>query len=201
MVLSSLRRGRTTAAIAVLSTAAACGGKDPYAPVAQFQTVAPTFILLPLAHAQAPYGSAIDLRSQLAVRPGLEVSTLNGLLVPNFDVAFDVDASGGLVLRQPKLVTAAQSVPRTGIQIVSTPFDSLGSAPGGTYQDSTPVPIKTGQTVVLQAQGVALVCALGSPLYAKLVVDSVVPAGLIYVRARIDPNCGFKSFGAGVPAS
>ena len=130
MVLSLLRRGRTAAAIAVLAAAAACGGKDPYAPVAQFQTVAPTFILLPLTHAQAPYGSAIDLRSQLAVRPGLEVSTLSGLLVPNFDVAFDVDSSGGLVLKQPKLVTAAQSVPRTGIQIVSTPFDSLGSAPG-----------------------------------------------------------------------
>lgn len=195
-VARTARRG----AVAAVLAAAACGGKDPYAPTATLLTASDTFILLPLSRAQAPYGSALDLRAQIAVRPGLEVSTLNGLLVPNFDVAFDVDSSGNIVALPPKLVTASQSVPRTAFQVSTTAFDALGSAPGGTYLDTTIV-VKPGQTLVVQAQGVGAVCAVGTPTYSKLVIDSVATGGLLYLRGLIDPNCGFKSFASGVPTS
>ena len=41
---------------------------------------------------------------------------------------------------------------------------------------------------------------IASRIYTKVVVDSVKPAtGSIFLRATSDPNCGFRSFGTGIP--
>ncbi len=198
---ASFRAARVGATLLVVGAAAACGGKDPYAPVAQSNTVGTTFVLYPMRRVTPPQNSALDLRTPLPVRPSIVVSSLSGqaVLVPNFDVAFDVDAAGHVVLLAPKLVTSAQSIPRTGFQISSTRYDSLTAAPGGTYQADSAFRATVGQTIVVQAQGT---CPVSSPFYAKLVIDSVnSTTSALYVRARIDPNCGFKSFAAGLPGS
>lgn len=196
------RRAVLASALLVVGAVAACGGKDPYAPVAQYNTVGTTFLLYPMGRVIPPQYSALDLHTPLPVRPNIIVTSLGGqaVLAPNFDVAFDVDAAGHVVLVPPKLVTAGQLIPRTGFQTSSTLYDSLTAAPGGTYQADSAFRVAVGQTVVVQAQGI--LCSVAAPFYAKLVIDSVnSTTGAIYLRARIDPNCGFKSFAAGRPGS
>lgn len=172
---------------------AACGGTDPYAPKASYSTVETTFLVYPLNAAPPGQASALDLRNVAAVRPA--VSTTGA---PTFDLA--IDRVGGVVrYLPPKLVTAALSTPQTGFQLVGTPFDSLFDAPGGTYVRDSAFTVPVGRTVVVQAT--TSVCTTTAPIYAKLVVDSIASSGGIYVRARIDPNCGFKSFRSGVPTN
>ena len=180
---------------------AACGGKDPYAITASYVNVSISFVVFPLRNAPPPHAPALDLRAAAVVRPAIVYSSSSGALVPNFDVAFDVDSAGHVLLLPPKLVTSAQIIPRTGFQLSSVAYDSLGSAPGGTYKPDSTLQIAPGQTVVVQAQGTTG-CSVASPFYAKLVVDRVDPStGAIYGRATIDPNCGFKSFSSGLPTS
>ncbi len=200
-VRPSLRPLGVLAFALITAAVAACGGKDPYAPVASYPNLPTAFVVFPLRNAPPPQSPAVDLRAGSIVRPAIIYSSTLGSLVPNFDVAFDIDAAGHILLLPPKLVAAAQVIPRTGFQIVSTAYDSLGSAPGGTYQADSAVVVVPGQTVVAQAQGTTG-CTVGAPFYAKLVVDSVSRlTGGIFVRATIDPNCGFKSFASGLPTS
>ncbi len=191
------------AVAAAVSVAAACGGRDPYAPIASYNTISTTFTVFPLRAAPPPYGSAIDLHTPLVVRPAIVTYTSvtgSSTLAPNFDVAFNVDSAGHIVLLPPKLIASALSSPRTGFQTSTTLYDSLQSAPGGTYQADSAFRVTVGQTVVVQAAGLA--CTAGSPFYAKLVIDSVDPlTGAFSIRATIDQNCGFKSFAAGLPTS
>lgn len=198
---TSAGRGASVAAALVALGVAACGGKDPYAPTASYQTVGTTTTLYPMSRVVAPQNSALELRTPTELRPAVYLSSVVGAVVPNFDVAFDVDSAGHIVLLPPKLVTSAQFVPRTGFQSSGTLFDSLKSAPGGTYQADSAFRVTVGQTVVVQAQGTTG-CSVASPFYAKLVIDSYdSTTGAIAIRAYIDPNCGFKSFAAGVPSS
>ncbi len=187
-------------ALPALGAAAACGGKDPYAPIAYLPTVSTRFIVYTMRSATPPQTWALDLRTPAPVQPGVYLSATSGVLVPNFDVAFNVDSTGRLILLPPKLVTASQIVPQVGFQTSTTPFDSLRAAPGGTYQADSTFRVTVGQTIVVQSQGVA--CRVASPFYARLVIDSFDPTtGAISLRALIDPNCGFKSFASGVPTS
>lgn len=186
---------------AALVTAAACGGKDPYAPTATLETTGSTFVLYPLSRVRPPFNSALKLHTPTAVQPTLVALTGSTIvLAPNFDVAFDVDTAGRVVLLQPKQLVSAQLVVRTAFQTSTTPFDSLGAAPGGSYQPDSLLRVSVGQTVAVEAQGVE--CQNQSPFYAKLVVDTYdAVTGALTVRVRVDPNCGFRSFASGLPKS
>ncbi|HEY0779831.1 MAG TPA: hypothetical protein VGD56_17830 [Gemmatirosa sp.] len=186
--------------------AAACGGKDPYAPVATYDTIATTFTVYPLRAAPPPYGSALDLHTPLTpsvVRPQLIAYTSTSgttTIAPNFDVAFDLDSVGNILVYPPKLITSSLAAPRTAFQTSTTAYTSLGNAPDGTYQADSVIRVKVGQSVVVQAQGLS--CSTGAPFYAKFVVDSISAlTSALYLRATIDQNCGFKSFAAGLPTS
>ena len=67
--------------------------------------------------------------------------------------------------------------------------------------------VSPGQVVVVQTQGagpLSAVCSTTVPMYAKVVVDSIRPSQgsqLIYLRARVDQNCGFRSLDTGLPSS
>lgn len=180
-------------AVAAGAAVAGCGGTDPYAPRASYDTQETTFAIFPLTGAPSGQPTAIDLRNLRAVRVGL---TATG--APAFDLA--VDRVGSEVrLLPPKLVTAGVSVPATGFQLVSTSFEELTQAPGGTYNADSAFVAPFGRTVVVQAT--TTVCSASAPIYAKMVVDSVGQDGAIYIRTRVDPNCGFKSLASGLPKS
>ena len=196
------RRANALAAVAAITGAAACGGKDPYAPTASLPTYAVSYTIFPLSRVRAPFYPALDLHTPNAVRPAVQSYLIGSTytLVPNFDVAFDLDSAGHIVLLQPKQIVTTTTVPKTGFQTSTTAFDALGSAPGGTYQQDSLVRVSPKQTVIVQAQGLACLSA-GTFFYAKLVVDSITAAGALATRVVTDPNCGFKSFASGVPTS
>lgn len=185
------------AAVGGLSTfaVAACGGDDdPFRPVATSETALASFAVVPLS-GDPTLPSAVDLSARVAVRPRL----LSGTVL-NFDFAVDVDAQRRIILLQPGRVAVAPSgTPRTGFVTSTSAFESLGRAPNGGYQYDSVVVVTPGQTVVVQAQ--AATCSTTYPLYAKLVVDSVSTGAdrRVYVRALINPNCGFRSLTAGLP--
>jgi hypothetical protein len=124
----------------------------------------------------------------------------------DFDVAFDLDGTGKVVVIPQRRVVPGASGRAVGLLKSDQSFDALTEAPKRGYQfDTTAVAIGIGETLVLQTQtGACLNDSRGaSPyLFSKLVVDSVPAATrAIHFRLTVDPNCGFRSFKAGVPGN
>ena len=116
-----------------------------------------------------------------------------------YDVVFDLNAAGQVVILPPSLV---DNTGRTGLQKSATPFAALQEAPLSGYNESAALTVSPGEVAVLRATPVACnTPAEFSPyLYSKLVIDSVsTTRRAIYFRMRLDPNCGFRSFADGVP--
>jgi len=184
---------------------AACGGEDPFAAKAVFETQLTGFQVYPLSTSPQNLPAAISLYNFASVRP---VVRINQTL--NFDVAVDLDASGKVRLLPPKAVVAPIGASlATGIQVISgTTFDTFTRAPNTGYQFDSATVVTPGQVVAIQTQGagpLSAVCTTTVPMYAKLVVDSIRPQAnglpLIYMRARVDQNCGFRSLAEGLPES
>lgn len=190
--------------IGVATSAAACGGTDPYAPVATLTTQSAAFQVYALSTAPSLLPTALSLYGFEAVRPAVRSN-----LSLTFDMAFDVDGSGRVRLLQPKLLVAPQSAALvTGFQVVSnTTFEGLTRAPTGGYQYDSAMVVTPGQVVAIQTQGsgpASVVCAISTPMYAKLVVDSVRAVNgtsAVFFKVRVDKNCGFRSLEEGLPKS
>jgi len=199
-------RARHAVVGALLASGAltACGGTDPFAPQATFETQLVGFQVYPLSTSASSLPAAISLYNFTSVRP---IVRTNQTL--NFDVAVDLDASGKVRLLPPKLVVAPNGASlETGMQVISgTTFDTFTRAPNNGYQFDSATVVTPGQVVAVQTQGagpLAAICTTTVPMYAKVVVDSIVPTNgskLIYLRARVDQNCGFRSLAEGLPSS
>ncbi|HEX6536542.1 MAG TPA: hypothetical protein VF041_18270 [Gemmatimonadaceae bacterium] len=132
----------------------------------------------------------------------------------NYDVVFDIrpDSQG--------TPTAYMLPPRAvglfgGAGIIKDTthaFDEITQAPVRGYDDSTAVPIKAGDVLLVQAASFACASQLISDrqvIYSKFVIDSVNyssydpdtnPGGsTIHFHMRVDRNCGFISFADGLP--
>ena len=171
-----------------------CG--DPQLLRASLPTVEDSYTVFALTGTPAAYPSGLNTYVRSAVR-------VDGNA--NFDIAFDIDGQGH-VLMYPvqKVVSSLSTSRRVGLRKVAGVFDSLAIAPTGTYADSTIV-ASPGEIVVVQAQrnGTGDACQFDiSPyIYTKIVVDSVAVASrTINLSAVLDPNCGFRSFETGIPA-
>lgn len=195
----SFRPARLAAAGVVLgAAAAACNNNTaPFLGVARSETALLPFVVYPLS-GDPSLPAAVDLSGRRAVRPAI----LAGAVI-NFDLAFDLDTQGRILVIPPARLAAPPSgSPRVGLQTRDESFDGLTRAPESGYRfDSTAV-VTRGQTVVVQTSGTA--CSTTYPMHAKLVVDSVGAAGVgrpIYLRLRVNPNCGFRSLEPGLPKS
>jgi hypothetical protein len=209
-LIASLRRAPTTVGrlavplILLASTLAACGGADPFAPKASLETTLDTLLVYPISTAATNLPAGVNLYGSQAVRPLVRTN-----LTLNFDFAVDLDATGRVRLLPPKLLVPSQSTSlAAGMQVVkNTTFDALGLAPKDGYNADSATVITPGQVVAIQSQGagpVSNICAITAPLYAKLVVDSIRPVNGtqgIFLRMKVDPNCGFRSFADGLPSS
>jgi hypothetical protein len=189
-------RNSTLGLAAALLVLAGCGSTNPYQ--AQFPTEADTFTLFALTGTPAAYPSGLNIFSRAATR-------VDG--TANFDLAFDINADGNAVVYPVKLIVTAISGDRTiGLKKVVAQFDSVTSAPKGTYQADSAVVLAVGETVVIEAnRGIAGdVCYLNlSPnIYSKIEISSIdLVTRTIVVQSVVDPNCGFRSFAAGLPAN
>ncbi len=126
-----------------------------------------------------------------------------------FDIAFDFDSLGRVIVSPVRvLVNQLSGAPAVGIQTqFTTTFDNIKSAPGGYYRPDTAIVVTPGQPfVLLTNRATASNACVYDPrptIYAKVVIDSVKPATTraIYFRVTSDPNCGYKSFAAGLPSN
>jgi len=183
-------------ALAIVASAlvvTACG--NPQGIIAQLPTVQDAYTVFALSGTPAASPSGINTYIRSAVR-------VDGNA--NFDVAFDLDATGNvLVYPVQRVVSSISSSRRVGLQKVAGTFATVTIAPAGAYLDSTVVATK-GDIIVLQSQrnGTGDACQFDiSPyIYSKLSIDSVVASTRsIFVQSVLDPNCGFRSFESGIP--
>jgi hypothetical protein len=188
-------RNSTLGLAAALLVLAGCGDSNPFQ--AQFPTIADTYTLFALTGTPAAYPSGLNTFSRVATR-------VDGNA--NFDLAFDINADGNAVIYPVKLIVTSITGDRTiGLRKVSAQFDSVTSAPTGTYQGDSAVVLGVGETVVVEANRGATgdVCYLNlSPnIYSKIEISSIdLATRTIDVKSVMDPNCGFRSFVAGIPA-
>ena len=185
--------------LALAVAAAACG--DLTKPKASTPSLPRSFELAALTGAPANVPTAISF---LAGATRADAQFL-------FDVAFDLDATGNVLVLPVRTVGGSLggaltgSLKRVGMQRVSGSFESLRLAPQTGYD--------TVATQVVAPGGVLAVEMLdftncytgfgGSTLYAKLTVDSVHAATRrIYTRMVVDPNCGYRGLVAdSIPTS
>ena len=189
-------RGRFVAlavAVAAIGGVDACG--DVTAIKAQLENFAVDSIVV-----HAMNGSPPALPAAMLVQVAAVVPITSDF---NFDVAFDIDDTGAVVVHTVKAV-ASQFIPAhsVGLQATTTPFDQITKAPtsGFVYDSSLTVPI--GRTFLIDVieSGCSIYSYLGQNIRAKMVVDSVHRTErLIYLHAFVDPNCGFRSLSSGTP--
>ena len=175
----------------------ACG--NPTSIRASLITSVDTTSVFALSGTPPSYPSAINLLARQPVRVDGSAS---------FDVAFDIDADGNAVVYPVKQVVSTPGNSRAvGLQRLLVQFDSVTEAPKTGYAiDSTSFVLGPGATVVIQSQhnfsGDICQFALNPNIFAKIAVDSVnLVSRTVYIRMGLDPNCGFRSFVAGVPTS
>ncbi|HEU4642072.1 MAG TPA: hypothetical protein VFS44_06410 [Gemmatimonadaceae bacterium] len=191
--------------VGVLAVAATTACGDPFKATATVQNIDDTLALYGLSEAPANGPTGINTFVPRAVRADPS---------QNYDILFDIrpDSSGARTayILPPRAVGLFGSA---GIIKDSTQaFEEITQAPVRGYDDSTAVPIKAGDVLLVQAASFACASQLITDrrvIYSKIVIDSVNyspfdpdtnPAGsTIHLRMRVDPNCGFISFADGLP--
>jgi hypothetical protein len=189
----NLRKTIAGASLAALALAA-CDDTNPFG--ATLPTAEDAYTIFALTGTPPAYPSGLNTAARAATR-------VDGNA--NFDVAFDINAEGNAVLYPVKLVVSSIGGDRpVGLRKVDAPFDSVLSAPTGTYQKDSAVVAGRGQVVVVEANRASSgdLCAfnISQNIYTKIVIDSVDVAGrTINIRTVMDPNCGFRSLAEGIP--
>jgi hypothetical protein len=186
------------ALIAMLSTAVALGAcRDPIELEATEPTVTDTLTVYALSGTPPGYPNALSL----IARTLIPVSGFGG-----FDVAFDIDESNRVLVHAARrVISFGGQVPQVGLQIVPGTFESVTAAPIGGYKVDSTIVASVGDVIVLESthnsgQGDICTFALSPNVYAKISIDSVFLATrTIVFRFGYDPNCGFRSFAAGIP--
>ncbi|PYP14942.1 MAG: hypothetical protein DMD54_13105 [Gemmatimonadetes bacterium] len=121
----------------------------------------------------------------------------------SFDVAFDIDSSGHAVI----MPTGAMKLGRqSGVQVTTTLFDSVKTAPSSGYQIDSAVVLSVNSVAILHSRAVQCSSDL-SPVhnyFAKLhVLDIDTTSGpngrRIQLEVLTDINCGYRGLEPGLP--
>jgi len=186
------------AVLAMLSTVvglAAC--RDPIELQATEEVFTDTLTVYALSGTPPGYPNALSL-------PARQLVPVTGF--GGFDVAFDIDDSNRVLIHPARrVVSFGQLVPQVGLQIVPGTFESVTAAPVSGYKVDSTVVASAGDVIVLEAvhNGEGDICsfALSPNLYAKISIDTIFAATrTIKFRFAYNPNCGYRSFGPGIPA-
>jgi hypothetical protein len=182
------------ATMCVVTVLNACG--DPTSLKANLVTAVDSLSLWALSGTPPAYPSGVSILARQAVR----VDAFGA-----FDFALDIDDNGNAVIYPVKFVVTTPGATReVGLQKVAGLFDSVAAAPKTGYETDSALVLTPGQVVAIQSPHNLSqdLCqfAISPYLYAKVAVDSVnLASRLIYLRMGSDPNCGFRSFVAGIP--
>ena len=146
----------------------------------------------------AATGTAVELPSAFDL---IGVTVVRTDRTNLFDFLFDLrtDSTGD---------TVAFLVPRgalglsddAGLQRVAARFDTLYLAPSGGYEFHAEVPVDTGTVLFARSRLQTCNFGLSYGIYAKLqpLVISRRERWM-KIRFRLDPNCGYRGLGEGVP--
>lgn len=187
----ALRRLALPALLLCAGVLGACS--DPLTAKATDLNVTQPFLLHALTGSQLPFASALSL-------PARSVTRVDGSFA--FDVAFDINASGDIILYPVGMVGQNPTGNRrVGIMKPGTLYDAITEAPKTGYMVDTATVVKVGEAAIVQAQETACSLSVTPYYYAKVVVDSVnLPSRVLYGRTMINTNCGFRQLIAGLPA-
>lgn len=179
-----MRHALRLLSVAITSgVAAACG--DTQRLPAMGAVFSDTLMVYALSGTPVSYPTALNVQ---------ELAVVRATGVFDYEIAFDIDATGNAVLYPMELLVAEEApVRRVGLQKLDVPFESLTSAPRTGYVYDQPLTLAAGESVAIEA---AVPCQYPYPqvVFAKLMVDSVSTAKrAIYFRAVSDPSCGFRS--------
>lgn len=191
--VDSHRARRVGALSLLLAGAAAIGcGPDPFAPRATQNNADASIEVWALTGSPANFPTVILVPQRLTVRPDAAGS---------FDLGFDIDPDGRLlVLPVSRVVVAPGANRRIGIIRSGEPYNVITEAPRDGYVYDSTLAVNVGQTFIVQVQTQYCQLELNQVVYAKYMVDSVIPEERrIRLSGRVNPNCGFRSFAAGIP--
>jgi hypothetical protein len=167
---------------------------DPTAPVATEPNETAVVVVYALTGTPLGWPVAYSVPANQSVR-------MDGNLL--FDVAFDIDAQGRVVLYPMELVVWPRvGIHRVGLLKADGSFDDVDRAPSGTYIFEEPLIVQANDVVVVESHESRICGFPFSPrLYAKFRVDEIdLSARSVRLRVTRNPNCGFRSFLEGIPA-
>ena len=176
----------------ILAFAVGCGNPFPL-PQASIENRVDTLSLYAL------HGTPVSTPSAYAMEFRQVVRTDQS---QGFDFAFDIDTAGRAVL----LPTGALKLGRqSGVQISTTPFDSILIAPTSKYQLDSAVVVDSNTVAILHSR--SLTCAfagLAGVFYAKLHVIRIDTTSTSTGRRMdfeilTDINCGYRGLEPGLP--
>jgi hypothetical protein len=191
---TAARRVKGTAIPGLLIAAGLFGACGPAKTTATDENSSQTFFVHALTGTPLPFATALVL-------PAKSVTRVDGGF--GFDVAFDIDAQGNIILLPVTVVGQDPGVSRkVGILKPGGAYENVLTAPLTGYVYDSVTVVKRGEPAVIQAQETTCSLALSPYIYAKIVIDSVdMPTRAMYGRATIDTNCGFRSLAIGLPES
>ena len=199
VILSSLSRvfGPSSArrlavvfgAVAVIG-AAACD--DPFAPRATTAVRTDSFVVYSISQTPVNVPAAFNV---------IFFTTLRLEPTYGFDLVFDIDDAGKVVLIPVRLVGGAvTSGRRVGLQRIAGSYEEMTKAPTGGYQYDSTLTMNVGDGALIEIQTDVCQFQTSQLVYAKLQIKAVDPVTrTIVFRITYDPNCGFRSFLPGVP--
>lgn len=186
-------RGRASILVLTLATvlvASAC--EDPF----QLRATRPTIDVS--LEAWAMSGTAPTLPSVLLV-PVAVMSRPDA--AGSFDLAFDIDANGRVVVLPVGSVVATLSGSRPiGFLRPSQAYDAILEAPSGGYATDSSLVLSAGDSFLVRIPSGFCQFEFRKEIYAKFRLDSIIPAERrMRIAGRINPNCGFRSLQTGIP--
>lgn len=180
--------------VALAALAIACG--DPTRPKASTPNIAVSYSVTAFTGAPVNVSTAISFLGG-ATRADSRFS---------FDVAFDLDPAGRVVVLPVRTVGGALGdaivqqqtglpLKRVGLQPVTGPFEAVREAPTTGYDTLGVQSVTPGSVLAVELLDFqnCFTGFGGSTIYAKLTVDSVnTSSRRIYTRTVVDPNCGYR---------
>jgi hypothetical protein len=172
------------------ATASACS--DPFAVKPQFENADQPYFVHALSGSALPFATGLVLSAKTVTR-------VDGSFA--FDIAFDINAQGDVVLLPVRTVGQGASGSRqVGILKPGGAYANILEAPKTGYVYDSVTVVRKNEPAVIQAQEPTCSLSLSPYLYARIVVDSVdLPNRAIYGHTTINTNCGFRSLALGLP--
>ncbi len=175
----------------VVAASSACS--DPTSLQASDSTQTSQISLYALTGTPTGYPSALSIPANQAV-------SIDGTLL--FDIAFDIDAQQRAVLYPMALIAWPRlAIHQVGMIKSTEPFEDVTRAPATGYNyDDTQI-VVVGDVIIVESNDTR-VCGFPFPprMFAKFVVDAIdLNSRVLRIRITQNPNCGFRSFLAGIP--